>query len=129
MVLEILVLKDLGDLKVPGSYKAITLGASMKDTWAKPASRKPGRHPHGEALPGVQRGVGWGVAIQVIPLSVLTSEQSPELLVQGWLWRRPVCWVEHQKTRLWPWLAPELVTCSPGVRQRPWGGWSQRNPP
>lgn len=36
VVLEILVLKDLGDLKVPGSYKAITLGASVEDTWAKP---------------------------------------------------------------------------------------------
>ena len=56
MVLEILVLKDLGDLKVPGSYKAITLGASMEDTWAKPASHKPGRHPHREALPGVPVG-------------------------------------------------------------------------
>lgn len=39
-----------------------------------------------------------------------------------------MCWVEHQKTRLWPWLAPELVTCSPGVRQKPWGGWSQHIP-
>lgn len=60
MVLEILVLKDLGDLKVPGSYKAITLCASMEDMWAKPASCKPGRHPHGEALPGVPAGSGVG---------------------------------------------------------------------
>lgn len=53
VVLEILALKDLGELKVPGSYKAITLGAGMEGTWAKPASHKPGRHPHGEAFPGV----------------------------------------------------------------------------
>ena len=102
MVLEILVLKDLGDLKVPSSYKAIALGASMEDIWAKPASCKPGRHPHGEALPGVPsgRGVGShhpsastvGAHFKAKPGAAHAGMALEEACVLGWA----------QKTRLWP---------------------------
>lgn len=117
MVLEILVLKDLGDLKVPSSYKAIALGASTEDIWAKPVSAVSqdvtvtGR-PH----QGFQRGVGWGVTIQVIPLSVLTSKRSPELLMQGWLWRSLCAGLGIRRPGSGPDWPPSRVTCSPGAR-------------
>ena len=102
MVLEILVLKDLGDLKVPSSYKAIALGASMEDIWAKLASCKPGRHPHGEALPGVPAGSGVGshhtsdstvcAHFKAKPGAAHAGMALEEACVLGWA----------QKTRLWP---------------------------
>ena len=58
MVHKVLAFKDLGGLKTPGSCKVMVLSASMEDAWAGPATCKPGRQSHGDALPGFQWGAG-----------------------------------------------------------------------